>query len=72
LYADNLRDGDRLVIGVEPPYGKGIRLANAFIDHIATFSARLLVVVVPVESIIPRGYTVVLDDRNICNVLDSF
>jgi hypothetical protein len=72
LYTDNLRDGDRLVIGVKPPHGKGIRLANAFIDHIATFSARLLVVVVPVESIIPRGYTVVLEDRNICNVRDSF
>jgi len=69
---DDLRDGDRLVIGLKSPHGKGIRLSNAFIEHISTFSARILVLVVPLESIIPKGYAVILEDRQICNVRDTF
>jgi hypothetical protein len=57
---------------VKPPHGKGIRLSNAFIEHVATFSARIIALVVPVESIIPRGYTVLLEDRQICNGRDAF
>lgn len=61
-----------MVLGLKPPHGKGIRLANAFIEHISTFSARIIVLVVPLESIIPKGYTVILEDRHICNVRDTF
>jgi hypothetical protein len=61
-----------LVIGLKPPHGKGIRLSNAFIEHTASFNARLIALVVPLESDIPRGYTVILEDRHICNVRDAF
>ena len=61
-----------MVIGLKPPHGKGIRLSNNFIDHIATFSARIIALVVPSESIVPTGYTVILEDRQICNVRGAF
>jgi hypothetical protein len=72
ILPDDLPDGHRLVIGLKSPHGKEIRLSNVFIEHISTFSARIIVLVVPLESIIPRGYDVILEDRQICNVRDTF
>lgn len=44
---DLVADADRLVIGLNPPFGKGGQLADKFILHSASFQPRLLILIVP-------------------------
>ncbi|KAK9814428.1 hypothetical protein WJX72_005780 [[Myrmecia] bisecta] len=54
--------GDRLVIGLNPPFGKDNALANKWVRHAAIFSPRIIVLIVPPGTISPDGYTMIYDD----------
>jgi hypothetical protein len=64
--AEGLEDGRRLVIGLNPPFGKDNSLARKFVEHAAAFRPRLMVLIVPPATFIPPGYTVVFEDRTMC------
>ncbi|KAK9800273.1 hypothetical protein WJX73_001364 [Symbiochloris irregularis] len=68
-------DADKLVIGLNPPFGANNSLANKFTMHAAAFSPRLIVLIVPPSTAIPRrgdmvngtplphGYNVIYEDH---------
>ena len=44
---------ERLVIGLNPPFGKNGSLANKFVEHAArTFAPRMLVLIVPPATLV--------------------
>ncbi|MCO5575510.1 hypothetical protein L7F22_029311 [Adiantum nelumboides] len=47
---DELPDGSRLVMGLNPPFGVKGHLANQFIDHALKFKPKLLILIVPKET----------------------
>lgn len=46
-HAGSLPPGDRLVIGLNPPFGKDGCLADKFVSHAAKFNPRVIVLIVP-------------------------
>ncbi|KAL3133843.1 hypothetical protein ABBQ32_008313 [Trebouxia sp. C0010 RCD-2024] len=56
--------GDRLVIGLNPPFGKNNMLASMFVRHAATFHPRVIVLIVPPGVRIPRGYQVMYEEQD--------
>eukprot|EP00250_Pteridium_aquilinum_P006808 c16649_g1_i1 orf=128-4696(+) len=47
---EELPDGDRLIMGLNPPFGVKGHLANQFIDHALKFRPKLIVLIVPKET----------------------
>lgn len=47
---DDLPDGSRLIMGLNPPFGLKAALANQFIDHALKFKPKLLILIVPKET----------------------
>lgn len=62
--AGDLPVGDRLVIGLNPPFGKNNMLASMFVRHAATFHPRVIVLIVPPGVRIPRGYQVMYEEQD--------
>lgn len=59
-----LPHGNTLVIGLNPPFGKNNSLALQFVQHAAlTFKPRVIVLIVPPSTPIPRGYTIMYEDQ---------
>lgn len=61
--AGMLPDGDSLVIGLNPPFGKNNQLARRFVEHAAIFHPRVIVLIVPPGTPIPDGYIVMYEDQ---------
>ena len=61
--AGMLPPGKELVIGLTPPFGKNNILANKFVQHAAQFLPRVIVLIVPPQTPIPRGYTIMYEDH---------
>ena len=61
--AGDLPGGDRLVIGLNPPFGKNNALASMFVRHAAEFQPRVMVLIVPPGVPIPRGYRVMYEEQ---------
>lgn len=58
-----LPPGDTLVIGLNPPFGKNNQLARKFMEHAADqFRPRVIVLIVPPSTPIPRNYVVMYED----------
>lgn len=55
--------GDKLVIGLNPPFGKNNMLARKFVKHAAVFWPRVIVLIVPPGVPIPPGYRVVYEEQ---------
>ncbi len=64
-HAEELPPGDRLVIGLNPPFGKEGSLADDFIKHAAKFAPRIIVLIVPPKCIVPGNYSVMYEDVKI-------
>ena len=64
--AERLGEGRKLVIGLNPPFGKNNTLANQFVRHAARFRPRLIVLIVPPATLVPEGYDVVFEDSEMC------
>ncbi|XP_073058891.1 protein ENHANCED DOWNY MILDEW 2 isoform X1 [Primulina eburnea] len=47
---DELPDGSRLIMGLNPPFGVNAALANKFIDKALEFKPKLLILIVPRET----------------------
>ncbi|CAI9265055.1 unnamed protein product [Lactuca saligna] len=47
---EDLPDGSRLVMGLNPPFGVQASLANKFINHALKFKPKLLILIVPKET----------------------
>ena len=61
--AGQLPHGDTLVIGLNPPFGKNNVLARKFTEHAADqFRPRVIVLIVPPSTPIPRNYVVMYED----------
>ena len=58
--------GDRLVIGLNPPFGKNGRLAEFFIQKAAEFRPRHLVLITPPVTQTPPGYERIYEDPHLC------
>ncbi|BDA49308.1 probable histone-lysine N-methyltransferase, H3 lysine-36 and H4 lysine-20 specific isoform at N-terminal half [Coccomyxa sp. Obi] len=57
---------DRLVIGLNPPFGKDGTLANKFVERAALYhQPRIIVLIVPPLTKIPDGYVVLLEDTEL-------
>jgi hypothetical protein len=55
-----LPPAERLVIGLNPPFGKNGSLANKFVEHAArTFSPRIIVLIVPPATIVRACFSLV-------------
>ena len=61
--AGMLPPGKQLVIGLNPPFGKNNMLATKFVQHAALFLPRVIVLIVPPQTPIPHGYTVMYEDH---------
>ena len=66
MRAESLAPPHHLVIGLNPPFGKDNVLANKFVLHAARFCPRLMVLIVPPGTVIPEGYQVLHEDRQLC------
>lgn len=64
IAAGDLPAGDNLVIGLNPPFGKNNGLANTFVQQAAKFCPRVIVLIVPPEVSIPRGYQVMYEEQD--------
>lgn len=64
--AEGLGEGDSLVIGLNPPFGKDNYLANKFVMHAVEFKPRVLVLIVPPATVQPEGYYIAYEDRQLC------
>ena len=62
--AGDLPVGDRLVIGLNPPFGKHNALATMFVRHAAEFRPRVMVLIVPPGVYVPRGYRVMYEEQD--------
>lgn len=62
--AGDLPAGDNLVIGLNPPFGKNNGLAKTFVQQAAKFCPRVIVLIVPPEVPIPRGYQVMYEEQD--------
>ncbi|KAK9844902.1 hypothetical protein WJX74_008431 [Apatococcus lobatus] len=62
---DELPPGDQTVIGLNPPFGTNGSLANQFIEKAASFNPRIIVLVVPPQTVIPGRYIVQFEDNKI-------
>jgi hypothetical protein len=62
MYAGTLGPNNKLVIGLNPPFGANNSLAQQFVDHAAKFLPRIIVLIVPPTVRTPRQYTVVYED----------
>lgn len=58
--------GHRLVIGLNPPFGKNNALANKFVERAELFHPRLIVLIVPPSTRTPRGYHILYENRSLC------
>ena len=58
--------GDRLVIGLNPPFGKNGRLAAFFIQKAVEFQPRHLVLITPPMTMTPPGYEQIYEDPYLC------
>ncbi|KAH7286771.1 hypothetical protein KP509_32G022200 [Ceratopteris richardii] len=47
---DELPDGNRLIMGLNPPFGVKGQLANQFVDHALKFKPKIIVLIVPKET----------------------
>lgn len=47
---EELVDGNRLIMGLNPPFGVRGQLANQFIDHALKFKPKLIILIVPKET----------------------
>lgn len=61
--AGDLPAGDRLVIGLNPPFGKNNGLANMFVAQAASFRPRVIVLIVPPAVSTPGGYRVMYEEQ---------
>lgn len=59
----DLPAGDRLVIGLNPPFGKNNGLANMFVGQAASFRPRVIVLIVPPAVSTPKGYQVMYEEQ---------
>ena len=66
ISTEAIGSSERLVIGLNPPFGKNNELANKFVEHAASFDPRIIVLIVPPKTVVPRGYTTIFEDRNSC------
>ncbi|CAM6035194.1 unnamed protein product [Sphagnum compactum] len=57
-----LPSGNRLIIGLNPPFGVHAAIANVFVQHAATFRPKLIVLIVPPETKRPDGYELIWED----------
>jgi hypothetical protein len=58
---------DSLVIGLNPPFGFGSAQAEAFIQHMASFRPRLIILIVPQTTQLPQDqYTVLVRNTSLC------
>ena len=58
---------DRLVMGLNPPFGFGSAQAQAFIQHMASFRPRLIILIVPQTTELPLDqYTVLVRNTSLC------
>lgn len=53
------------MIGLNPPFGTNGSLANQFIEKAASFNPRIIVLVVPPQTVIPGRYSVQFEDNRI-------
>eukprot|EP00887_Chlorella_sp_A99_P004772 scaffold4.g4772.t1 len=60
--AAGLAPGDRLVVGLNPPYGMNNSLAEQFISRAAALGPRLIALIVPPTCPDPPGYRKVYED----------
>ncbi|CAM6058405.1 unnamed protein product [Sphagnum tenellum] len=57
-----LPSGNRLIIGLNPPFGVHAAIANVFVQHAVTFRPKLIVLIVPPETKRPDGYELIWED----------
>ncbi|XP_024966145.1 protein ENHANCED DOWNY MILDEW 2-like [Cynara cardunculus var. scolymus] len=67
-----LPDGSKLIMGLNPPFGKNASLANRFIDQALRFKPKLVILIVPTETKrldrrekIRTSYDLVWEDANL-------
>eukprot|EP00891_Asterochloris_glomerata_P009819 jgi/Astpho2/9819/Aster-x1611 len=58
-------DPAKMIIGLNPPFGYNNSLANAFARHAAKLQPRLIVLIVPPETLVPDGYIKLCDERTV-------
>ena len=63
MAAGDLPPGDKLVIGLNPPFGKNNMLAEMFVRHAAKFCPRVIVLIVPPGVPVPHGYQVMYEEQ---------
>jgi hypothetical protein len=65
--AEGLAPPGRLVVGLNPPFGKNNVLADRFVMHAAQlFRPRLIVLIVPPGTLIPPGYRLLHENLTLC------
>ncbi|KAJ7566270.1 hypothetical protein O6H91_02G095200 [Diphasiastrum complanatum] len=59
-----LPPGDRLVMGLNPPFGVKAQLANTMVDHVLTFKPKIIILIVPKETrrLESNGYECIWED----------
>ncbi|KAH9540810.1 hypothetical protein CY35_14G025100 [Sphagnum magellanicum] len=57
-----LPSGNRLIIGLNPPFGVHAAIANVFVQHAVTFRPKLIVLIVPPETKRPDGYELIWEN----------
>ncbi|CAD7704478.1 unnamed protein product [Ostreobium quekettii] len=66
IHKGQLNSGDHLVIGLNPPFGKNGSLAIQFVSHAAEFQPRVMVLIVPPKTPVPKGYVKKHEDTSLC------
>uniref|UniRef100_A0A061SIJ0 Enhanced downy mildew isoform 1 n=1 Tax=Tetraselmis sp. GSL018 TaxID=582737 RepID=A0A061SIJ0_9CHLO len=59
------REPERLIIGLNPPFGKGGQLAAEWVQHAASMRPRIIALIVPRKTQTPEGYKVLYANADI-------
>ena len=71
LPAEDLPNGNNLVIGLNPPFGKNGSLAGDFVKQAALFRPRIMVLIVPPQTVVRVNSHVEFSESQDCNLAAS-